>query len=122
MKPITMPKILEPIFYDPTEVKMEYRYIKKPVVVEAFQMTEQHRHNNFYWPQWLHDAWNKDPTEVGAVFPVPGSSEVQINTLEGLMRVNTNDFIIQGVKGELYPCKPDIFHATYQGYHDENDE
>ena len=39
---------------------------------------------------------------------------VQIATLEGVMTANPNDWIIQGVKGEIYPCKPDIFQATYE--------
>ena len=37
-----------------------------------------------------------------------------IHTLEGLMEVTANDFIVRGVKGEFYPCKPDIFAATYE--------
>ena len=40
--------------------------------------------------------------------------ELVIETLEGDMKVSLNDFIIKGVKGEFYPCKPDIFEATYE--------
>lgn len=40
--------------------------------------------------------------------------EVKIETLEGVMTANPGDFIITGVKGEVYPCKPDIFEATYE--------
>jgi len=40
--------------------------------------------------------------------------EVQIETLEGIMTANPGDFIITGVKGEVYPCKPDIFWLTYE--------
>lgn len=39
---------------------------------------------------------------------------LQIKTLEGVMTVNTNDFVIKGPFGEFYPCKPDIFAATYE--------
>ena len=39
---------------------------------------------------------------------------LDIPTLEGLMHASENDWIIRGVKGELYPCKPDIFEATYE--------
>ena len=39
---------------------------------------------------------------------------VYIETLEGVMRADPGDWIIQGVKGEVYPCKPDIFTATYE--------
>lgn len=41
-------------------------------------------------------------------------TEVVIQTLEGTMRANPGDWIITGVKGEKYPCKPDIFEATYE--------
>ena len=40
--------------------------------------------------------------------------DIYITTLEGVMRADNGDWIIRGVKGELYPCKPDIFEATYE--------
>lgn len=40
--------------------------------------------------------------------------EVEIKTLEGVMKANKGDYIIKGVQGELYPCKPDIFYETYE--------
>ena len=40
--------------------------------------------------------------------------EIEIETLEGTMKANKGDFIIRGVKGELYPCKEDIFYETYE--------
>ena len=40
--------------------------------------------------------------------------EVEIETLEGIMKANKGDWIIRGVKGELYPCKPDVFDMTYE--------
>lgn len=39
---------------------------------------------------------------------------IMINTLEGRMKANVGDWIIKGIKGEIYPCKPDIFEATYE--------
>ncbi len=93
------------------------KYRKKPVVVEAFQMTLDRRTDNSEWPEWLHAAWNADSSEPGSVHcSVPGSELCLLNvvTLEGVMRVEFNDYIIQGVQGELYPCKPDIFEATYE--------
>jgi hypothetical protein len=39
---------------------------------------------------------------------------LSIRTLEGVMRANVGDYVIRGIKGEIYPCKPDIFHATYE--------
>jgi hypothetical protein len=88
----------------------------KPCVVEAFQMTKKTRQDNSEWPNWLHKAWNTDPDKNGALFPTKAGSAtgtVSINTLEGPQLVNFGDYIIQGVNGELYPCKPDIFLKKY---------
>ena len=99
------------------------KYRKKPVVIEAFQMTLKARWNNVDWPEWLNKAWNLDRDEVGAVMPrllfptldPPASSdELTVFTLEGKMTVAMDDWIIQGVAGELYPCKPDIFEESYE--------
>ena len=89
-----------------------YKYRKKPVVIEAFQMTEERRDTYSMWPVWLRQAWDK-----GTVYPtVKGARNgtVSIETLEGLMLVNFGDWIIRGIQGELYPCAPDIFEATYE--------
>lgn len=45
--------------------------------------------------------------------------ELYIRTLEGVMKANKGDYIIQGVKGEYYPCKPDVFKETYEEVQDE---
>lgn len=95
------------------------KYRKKPVVIEAFQMTPERRGNNVDWPEWLHKAWNMDFSTPGSVscedFPFSrGADRLVIKTLEGVMSVDWNDWIIQGVNGELYPCKPDIFQKTYE--------
>lgn len=88
---------------------------KKPVVIEAFQLTLETRASNENWPEWLHKAWNAPFNAEGAVFCEIGVGDgpLFINTLEGKMTVSFGDWIIQGVKGELYPCKSDIFAATY---------
>lgn len=94
-------------------------YRKKPVVIEAFQMTPARRWNNVDWPNWLHEAWNSGHGEAGGVFPAndhfpDAADELAIWTLEGIHLINHGDWIIQGVRGELYPCKPEIFAATYE--------
>lgn len=94
------------------------KYRKKPVVIEAFQMTKERRLDNHEWPNWLNYAWNLDFSVVGAVGsegepPWAAESKLIIRSLEGVMTVDWGDWIIRGVKGELYPCKPDIFAATY---------
>ncbi len=92
------------------------KFRKKPVVIEAFQMTMARRWDNSEWPEWLHAAWQMEPGVVGAVWPKPEDARdiLLISTLEGGLDVQWNDWIIQGVQGELYPCKPDIFEATYE--------
>lgn len=93
------------------------KFRKKPVVIEAFQMTEARGKSNVDWPSWLHQAWNAPREAPGALYltvPHIGDGTFSIGTLEGAHRVTWNDWIIQGIKGELYPCKPEIFEATYE--------
>lgn len=79
---------------------------KKPVVIEAMQF---HRPTDFKdAPGWLVSA-----IAVGTVHS-DEDGDVFIETLEGRHHVSEGDWIIRGVKGELYPCKPDIFAATYE--------
>ena len=75
---------------------------KKPVEIEAFQFQAP----PISVPSWLADAMDAEDVRM---FP----DRVEIHTLEGVMRADVGDWIIQGVQGELYPCKPDIFAATY---------
>lgn len=74
---------------------------KKPVEIEAVQLPVSSA------PSWLADAM-----DAGGVLMFANGT-AQIVTLEGVMTADRGDWIIQGVKGELYPCKPDIFAATY---------
>jgi hypothetical protein len=98
---------------------MNNQFRKRPVVIEAFQMTEARRQDNSEWPTWLNLAWNNEAGVIGSVFPMyynlsDGTDQLCITTLEGIMTVGWNDYIIQGVQGELYACKPDIFELTYE--------
>lgn len=88
------------------------KYRKKPVVIEAICWSPHLKAIEV--PAWL--------TLVGGHGVKPGSADnvltddgcLHIRTLEGVMVANPGDWIIQGVQGELYPCKPDIFAATYE--------
>jgi hypothetical protein len=88
------------------------RFRKKPVVVEAVQWTGRNRDEVI---AFLGD-------ERRCVVPLDGPpnalAHVTIDTLEGRMFASAGDWIIRGVKGELYPCKPDIFAATYEAVED----
>lgn len=76
------------------------RFRKKPVVIEAFK--------------WMHDEVPTWWTEAKGLRIDVSTGSVFIPTLEGMHEARPGDFIIQGVKGELYPCKPDIFELTYE--------
>lgn len=81
------------------------KYRKKPVVIEAFRWTGG--------PDQTEDpVWIVERIQDGSVFFADG--RLHIKTLEGTMAADVGDYIIKGVKGELYPCKPDIFAATYE--------
>lgn len=77
------------------------KYRKKPVVVEAFRYWIDNR------PDWFCDEVTKNNI-------ITYETHCDIKTLEGVMRGEKGDYIIKGVKGEVYPCKPDIFIATYE--------
>jgi hypothetical protein len=83
------------------------KFRKKPVVIEAIQFTgSNHRHVlSFIYP---------DMSEVGQSGAETMKLPVVVGTLEGDMTAAAGDWIIKGVKGEFYPCKPDIFDATYE--------
>lgn len=83
------------------------KFRKKPVVIEAWQYTEPMTQ----MPTWLAIAMTNGIADVAGGSHDP---HMTIETLEGTHRASMNDWIIQGVKGELYPCKPDIFVATYK--------
>lgn len=88
------------------------KFRKKPVVIEAFQVTRETRASNVDWPEWMHRAWNGIRGEAGALWF--DGEHLMVGTLEEPHRVTDGDWLIQGIRGELYPCKPDIFAATYE--------
>lgn len=85
-------------------------YRKKPVMVEAFEWTGTADQTED--PEWIVEAIKNRTVFFGV--RSDGGFDMIIETLEGAMRAVAGDFIIKGVKGELYPCKPDIFAATYE--------
>lgn len=82
-------------------------YRKKPVEVQAWIVSDDQDDNDNLLA-WLGDSADLDDYD-----------DIEIYTLEGTMTARTGDYIIRGVQGEFYPCKPDIFAATYeQATHD----
>jgi len=93
------------------------RWRKKPVVIEAFRMTQNRRWDNSEWPDWLNRAWNEPLGNVGALWIDPTDkigTRLFIGTLEGDLLVSFGDWIVRGIRGELYPVRADIFEATYE--------
>lgn len=86
---------------------MFMRYVKKPVVVEAVQYNGDGEFTEV--PRWLVNT-----QRTGVIYFDGSIDRCFIKTLEGTMRVSIGDYIIRGVNGELYPCKPDIFEKTYE--------
>jgi hypothetical protein len=84
-------------------------YRKKPVVIEAMQITED---NEYIVMAWANNTVYRDKESNEARWKIP--------TLEGVMTAIAKDFIIRGVKGEYYPCKPEIFYETYEEVTDGN--
>lgn len=88
------------------------KYRKKPVVIEAVQWNGLNLEEikKFVGKDLAYDiidtAW-----EVGKGTP---HVLMKVHTLEGVMEVSLKDYIIRGVNGEFYPCKPDIFAKTYE--------
>lgn len=102
------------------------QYRKKPVVIEAMHfgkdMTNGELHAVYQWieqntagsfePMAVIDG--RSPSPESGVSIDPRDGRMMIATLEGVHWVNLGDFVIRGVAGEFYPCKPDIFEATYE--------
>jgi hypothetical protein len=83
------------------------KFRKKPVIIEARQFTLEAATSMFEIEDWCHGS-------VKGTMLDPADRALYINTLEGEMEATIGDWIIQGVKGEFYPCKPDIFELTYE--------
>ena len=115
--------------------RIKYLYRKKPVLIEAFQITKKIYKEIIslvdgqyfescasfnVWPDWLKRASNLKGKEVNCFERLwdPDTSQRTIisihNNLKGSHIVSPDDWIIKGVKGELYPCHPYIFEQTYE--------
>jgi hypothetical protein len=95
------------------------KFVKKPVIIEAVQWTGE---NKLEISEFVQDSERRYDFKGDALF---------IHTLEGSMRASKGDYIIKGIEGEFYPCKPEIFEKTYaneneignlsDGYHTYNE-
>lgn len=94
---------IEPVVLEHSNI-MKYR--KKPVEIEAIQFTDD--------TDRLIELQNFMNAELVISYSDPCKPILKIATLEGIMEASVGDYIIKGIQGEFYPCKPDIFEATYE--------
>ena len=95
------------------------QYRKKQVVINAWPAKEI----SFF----AVNDWSKMPKEINDVYEKGGwvfltNGEINIPTLGGTIKANKDDMIIQGVNGEFYPCKQDIFEKTYELFKQEEQQ
>lgn len=93
------------------------RYRKKPVVIDAFRLGVDHI------PDWFMDAVTANEVILHGTsngFDHVADTNADIHTLEGWHHANYGDYIIRGVKGEIYPCKADIFNMIYDVVEPQN--
>ncbi len=91
------------------------KYRKKPVEIEAVEWKGNNLRDIYVFMG--EDVTFNDWREQDRFHDLENSKRINgfyINTLEGSMKVNIGDFVIKGVNGEFYPCKPDIFEKTYE--------
>ena len=89
------------------------KFVKKPVVIEAITFDELVKHGLENGANVVNDmpwSWDYNGHEISH----ENDECYLIPTLEGTMKMTPNDMLITGVKGEIYPCKKDIFEATYE--------
>lgn len=90
------------------------KYRKKLVIIEAIQFED-----NSDRIIEIHEFMGGDTIRVN--YEDKNNPYLKIETLEGIMKASVGDYIIKGVNGEFYPCKPDIFEKTYKRMTDETD-
>ena len=91
------------------------KYRKKPAVIDAIQLTDRNVRQVY---EWVHGCvaikTDIDLHKWDDYVQLIIAKGMKIPTLEGNMVASIGDYIIKGIQGEFYPCKPDIFEATYE--------
>lgn len=91
------------------------KYVKKPVQIEAIQLKEDNIIEVFDFLDGANYKETKSAEELEDFSQrMLKQGYIEIETLEGIMKASFEDYIIKGIKGEFYPCKPDIFIATWE--------
>ena len=91
------------------------KYVKKPIEVESIQLTKENIIEVFDFLDGANYKETKSAEELEDFSQrMLKQGYIEIKTLDGMMIANFGDYIIKGIKGEFYPCKPDIFQQTYE--------
>lgn len=92
------------------------KYKKKQVVIEAFQFDGDLKGSDgkYYVPEWAVKAFKNGKLYFGSLTLDGAPIELFVKTLEGIMHVPVGNYVIQGLRGELYSCREDIFTETYE--------
>lgn len=96
---MNLQRVVQFVLIGKNKITMIKKYVKKPVIIEAIQWTGENLSEI--------DKFVQAKVQKRALVLI-------IPTLEGKMRASLGDYIIKGVNGEFYPCKPDIFDKTYE--------
>ena len=96
---MNLQRVVQFVLIGKNKITMIKKYVKKPVIIEAIQWTGENLSEI--------DKFVQAKVQKRALVLI-------IPTLEGKMRASLGDYIIKGVNGEFYPCKPDIFAKTYE--------
>ena len=100
------------------------KYRKKPVVVEAFRLTEENYHEPEQWPEWAQENYAYEINDHDSkIWHSRGRRrQVIIRCFGDDVEAENGDWIIRGVDGEIYPCKHSIFVKTYEPVVNEEDK
>lgn len=104
------------------------KFRKKPVIISAFQWFPKLPHKVYtdsmnikyrIWEGGVYELSEGQLYDKGLRFVKPVKSQIVVETLEGRYEVTPGDWIVTGIKGEIYPVKPDIFEQTYERLNNE---
>lgn len=89
------------------------KFQKRPVIVEAFQLTAELCQDHSLWPEWARKALDKDPGSEGAIWYDPRSFSFLCGTIDGIFFIFRGDWIVKNPDGGIIPCDPDLFFEQY---------
>jgi hypothetical protein len=98
---------------------MNSGFCRRPVIIQAFQMTKERRNDNKDWPEWLNRSWNYDRGDVNAVYPTSEPTPdgerttLTLNTVMYEKEIAWGDWIVQNEDGNLFVCSDAEFNRDF---------